>query len=158
MRFAPVCSIVVATAMFSGCATTTEIVTATPGATIVREKDGEELGVTPYSYTTTMWIWESEKLTVTSVAGEEKTIEMKRATEVDPLPMVGGVCLSVCLVGIPVILAAGMKLPETTTVTFDGDPPKKKSKTKQAKTKKHKKAAVVAEARDDDDDDSHVAF
>ncbi|MDP2342603.1 MAG: hypothetical protein Q8O67_16720 [Deltaproteobacteria bacterium] len=107
------------------CATTTTITTETPGATVVREKDKVELGVTPYKYTTSMWIWESDKLAITSKAGQTKSIEVKRS-EFDMLPGLGGIGLSVCLfpiggpcAGIPIFLAGGMKLPETTKVEFD---------------------------------------
>jgi len=103
-----------------GCATTTTITTEQPGAKVVRQADKVELGVTPYTYTSEMWLWESEKLEVTGKGGSA-VVEMKRS-EVDMLPMVGGVCLSLTgcglIAGVPVILAGGMKLPEKTEVVL----------------------------------------
>lgn len=119
------------------CATTTEIVTATPGATVIRESDQKELGVTPYKHTTSMWLWEGEKLEIVPKRGESKVIELKRS-EVDMLPMGGGVCLSLtgvgCVAGVPLILAGGMKLPEKTEVEFDGAKPAKSTTTKKKPT------------------------
>ena len=111
-------------AIASACATTTTIVTDTPGATVVREKDKIELGKTPYTYTTSMWIWESDKLAVTSKSGQTKSIEVKRS-EFDMLPGVGGIGITVCTggalicVGLPIFLAGGFKLPAETKVEFD---------------------------------------
>ncbi len=116
-RLALIAVLAVATA---NCATSTNIVTEPPGAAVVREKDKVELGVTPYKYTTSMWIWESDKLNVTSKAGQSKSIEIKR-TEIDLVPAVvaGGLTLCTCVCGVPVFLAGGFKLPETTKVEFD---------------------------------------
>lgn len=101
----------------SSCATTTRIVSDPEGAEVL-DKDKKVLGTTPYDYTTKEWIWEGEKLTLRK--GEAtKEIEIKRS-EVDLLPMVGGVCLSLtgagCIVGVPLILAGGMKAPAETKV------------------------------------------
>jgi hypothetical protein len=130
-------------ALGTACATTTEIVTKTPGATVVRESDQKELGVTPLKYTTSMWLWESEKLKVTSRRGVEKTIEIKRS-EVDYLPMGGGACLTLtgvgCVAGVPIILAGGMKLPEKTEVKFD-DAKTEKNPTKASTASTKKKLA-----------------
>lgn len=129
----------------TGCATTTEIVTAQPGAKVVREADNKELGVTPYKHTTTMWLWESEKLRIEPKRGEAKTIELKRS-EVDMLPMGGGACLTLTGVGacagIPLILAGGMKLPEKTEVSMEKEPTTNKASTTK-KTKKGEKVAVA---------------
>ena len=125
-----------------GCATTTEIVTATPGAKVIRQSDQKELGVTPYKLSTSMWLWEAEKLEIVPKRGESKVIELKRS-EVDMLPMGGGVCLSLtgvgCVAGVPLILAGGMKLPEKTEVEFDG--------TKPAKAAAKKPSTVAARTR-----------
>lgn len=106
----------------AGCATTTKITTEPPGATVIRDADKKELGKTPLTYESKMWIWESEKLTVKAPGKKPKTVELKR-TEADVLPLVGGICLTLtgcgCVAGIPIILAGGMKLPETTKVSLD---------------------------------------
>lgn len=112
------------------CASTTTVVTERPGATVIRERDGEELGQTPYAYETKGFLWESEKLKVVQ-GNKTAVVEMKRS-EIDMLPMVGGICLTgtgvgAC-VGLPIILAGGMKLPAETPVDFD----KKKSAEKEA--------------------------
>lgn len=133
-----------------GCATTTEIVTAQPGAKVIRERDDKELGVTPYRLTTSMWLWESEKLRIVPKRGAEKSIEIKRS-EVDLVPMGGGVCLSLtgvgCVAGIPLILAGGMKLPEKTEVKLEEGPASAKNSTRAststAATKKAKKVATA---------------
>ena len=78
-------ALLLALAASVSCATTTMITTDAPGASVVREKDKVELGVTPYKYTTSMWIWESDKLNVTSKAGQTKSIEVKRS-EFDMVP------------------------------------------------------------------------
>ncbi len=137
-----------------GCATTTEITTAQPGARVIRESDDKELGVTPYKLTTSMWLWESEKLRIVPKRGAEKSIEIKRS-EVDLVPMGGGVCLSLtgvgCVAGIPLILAGGMKLPEKTEVKLEEGPSTAKASAKNstkastttATTKKGKKVATA---------------
>lgn len=111
----------VAVALGAGCATTTKITSDPPGATVVREADKKELGKTPLTYESKMWIWESERLTVKAPGRKPKTVELKRS-EVDLLPMCGGICLApVCCSGVPIILAGGMKLPETMKVSLDPD-------------------------------------
>lgn len=99
------------------CATTTTIVTDAPGAK-VSDADGKELGVTPYKYESKAWIWEKTPVKV-SAGGKEKTVELAR-NEFDVLPGVGGICLTLtgglACVGIPLFLAGGMKMPETTKV------------------------------------------
>ena len=62
-----------------------KIVTEPPGAKVVKEEGNTALGVTPYKYETSMWIWEAEKVKVTSATGESKSIELKRS-EFDMLP------------------------------------------------------------------------
>ncbi len=104
-----------------GCASTSNVVTERPGATVIRESDGEELGQTPYAYETKGFLWESEKLKVVQ-GSKTAVVEMKRS-EIDMLPMVGGACLTLtgigACAGIPIILAGGMKLPAETPVDFD---------------------------------------
>lgn len=108
----------------TNCATTTMIVSDPPGAKVVKEEGNTALGVTPYKYETSMWIWEAEKVKVTSATGESKSIELKRS-EFDMLPGLGGIAITVCsggglcCVGIPIFLAGGFKLPEQTKVQFD---------------------------------------
>lgn len=143
---------------FIGCATTTEIVTAQPGASVIRESDNKELGVTPYKLTTSMWLWESEKLRIVPRRGAEKSIEIKRS-EVDLLPLGGGICLGLtgigCVAGVPLILAGGFKLPEKTEVKLEDGPtsaraslaepetPATETKTKATTTTKKKKPATT---------------
>jgi len=120
-KLLPILAVAFATTNIN-CATSTMVKTAEPGAKVATD-DGKELGVTPYTYTTSMWIWESQKLKVTSASGQSKVVEVKRS-EVDPLPMVGGAALTFCtgigcVIGIPLILAGGMKAPAETTVVFD---------------------------------------
>ena len=97
-----------------------------------------------------MWLWESEKLRIVPKRGAEKSIEIKRS-EVDLVPMGGGVCLSLtgvgCVAGVPLILAGGMKLPEKTEVKLEEGPStakaSKASTTTTAATKKGKKVATA---------------
>ena len=56
--------VVGALSLGAGCATTTKITTDPPGATVTLEKDKKELGKTPLTYETKMWIWESEKVVI----------------------------------------------------------------------------------------------
>lgn len=134
---------VVVAALSGACATTTTITTEKPGAEVIRQSDKEVLGVTPYAYTTQMWLWESEKLDVKDKRGQVATVELKRS-EVDMVPMAGGACLTLtgcgAIAGIPLILAGGMMLPKETPVSFE-------------KSGKDKSAAVV----DDEDADAVVA-
>jgi hypothetical protein len=108
----------------TNCATTTMIVSDPPGAKVVKEEGNTALGVTPYKYETSMWIWESEKVKVTSTAGQTKSIELKRS-EFDMVPGLAGIGITVCTggslicVGLPIFLAGGFKLPEQTKVQFD---------------------------------------
>ena len=108
------------------CATTTKIVTEEPGAKValIDEKGGKkELGQTPYTHESKMWIWEKEKIEVTQ-GDQTKTVELSR-TEFDAVPGGAGIAITVCTggglccVGIPIFLAGGMKLPEETKVVFD---------------------------------------
>jgi hypothetical protein len=106
----------------SSCATTTRIVSDPEGAQVL-DKDKKVLGTTPYDYTTKEWIWEGEKLTLKK-GDATKEIEIKRS-EVDLAPMIGGVCLTLlgptCIVGIPLILAGGMKAPAETKVEIKAE-------------------------------------
>jgi hypothetical protein len=108
----------------TGCATTTKITSEPPGATVTRESDKKELGKTPLTYESKMWIWEAEKVTVKAPGRQPKTVELKRS-EADVLPLVGGICLTLtgcgCPIGLPIILAGGMKLPETTNVKLEAE-------------------------------------
>lgn len=108
------------------CATTTKITTEEPGAKValIDEKgDKKELGVTPYTHESKMWIWQKETIEVTQ-GGASKKVELSRS-EFDAVP--GGVAIGVTVcsagtlicVGVPVFLAGGMKLPEETKVVFD---------------------------------------
>jgi hypothetical protein len=133
--------VVIATAVAGvGCATTTTITTEKPGASVMREGDDEALGVTPYEHSTSMWLWEAEKLEVKDQRGRIAEVELKRS-EVDIAPMAGGVCLTLtgcgAIAGIPLILAGGMVLPPETPVDFDGA---------KAKKGKGKRAAAAAAA------------
>ena len=63
------------------CATTTKIVTDEPGAklTLIDAKgDKKELGVTPYTHESKMWIWEEEKVEVTQ-GDQTKTVKLTRS-------------------------------------------------------------------------------
>lgn len=128
----PPVHIALAFALFAmSCATTTKITTDTPGATVIHEKDGKELGKTPLEVKTSMWLWESERYIVKR-GGASKVVEVKRS-DVDVLPMVGGVCLTATLcgavVGIPLILAGGMKTPPETKVKLETKSAKRPSDT-----------------------------
>ena len=68
-----------------GCATTTKITSDPPGATVSLEKDKKELGKTPLTYESKMWIWESERVVVKAPGRKPKTVELKRS-EFDALP------------------------------------------------------------------------
>lgn len=121
-------SLLACVSLATSCATTTMITTEAPGAKVVGidEKTAakKELGVTPYKYETSMWIWESAKVEV-SQAEQTKTVELKRS-EFDMAPGLGSIAISVCsggtlflCVGLPMFLAGGLKLPEKTEVKFD---------------------------------------
>lgn len=137
---------VVVVAPGGACATTTTITTEKPGAEVIRQSDKEVLGVTPYAYTTQMWLWESEKLDVKDKRGHVATVELKRS-EVDMVPMAGGACLTLtgcgAIAGIPLILAGGMILPKETEVSFD-----KNAKDKSAAVVDDADTAVVADSDD----------
>jgi hypothetical protein len=115
-------SLVACLALATSCATTTMITTDAPGAKVVgideKTSSKKELGVTPYKYETSMWIWQSEKVEV-SQGDQTKTVELKRS-EFDMLPGLGGIGITVCTggglicVGLPIFLAGGLKLPEKT--------------------------------------------
>ena len=113
-------------AALTGCATTTTIVTEPPGALV--EHNGQQLGPTPLTYQSKMWMWETELVNVTSASGATKQIALKRS-EIDVAPFVGSLGLVCCfgtaivgLAGIPLFFAAAYKFPATTTVTFDQRP------------------------------------
>lgn len=152
---------VVVTCAVSACATTTTITTERPGATVVRQGDKEELGVTPLTYTSQAWLWQTEKLDVTDKRGKTATIEMKRS-EVDMVPMAGGVCLSLtgcgAVAGIPLILAGGMKLPEETPVTFDDPKSGSKRSARGKKSGDVVSAADVNDGRGSTDEGATVAY
>ena len=121
MRFIPLC-LIAAVLLGSACATTTKIVSEPPGAMVTSEKDSKDLGKTPLTYESKMWIWESEKVSVKAAGRKTKSIELKRS-EADALPLVGGICLSLTgcglVAGLPIILAGGMKMPAETKVSLD---------------------------------------
>lgn len=109
----------------AGCATTTKITTEPPGATVTLEKDKKELGKTPLTYESKMWIWESEKVVVKAPGRKAKTVEIKRS-EFDALPFLGGACLTLlppcfCVQGLPIILAGGFKMPAETKISLEKD-------------------------------------
>jgi hypothetical protein len=111
--------------MGAACATTTKIVSEPAGAVVTDNTTKKELGKTPMTYESKMWIWESDHLTVKAPGKKPKVVEVKRS-EVDWVGMIGGICLTPCCgAGIPIILADGMKFPETTTVKLEngGDAP-----------------------------------
>lgn len=70
-KITPLAVVLIAAAAFSGCATTTTIVTNPPGATV--ERNGVKLGQTPLRYETKMHVFESEDVVVTSPTGEIRT-------------------------------------------------------------------------------------
>jgi hypothetical protein len=108
---------VVASSMLlgAGCATTTMVVTEKPGAKVFN-KDGKELGATPYNLEAKTWLWESTPLVVKQ-DGKQRDIEVKRS-EIDILPTVGSACgFVLCFpAGIAGFLAGGMKFPTETKV------------------------------------------
>jgi hypothetical protein len=115
MRFsAVVCAF---TFLLNACATTTQIVSEPAGAEVTQ--DGKKIGVTPMPFETKQWLWETTVLKVEK-DGKSKELPIKRS-EVDILPMVGGVCgVFLCLpAGVALILAGGMKLPAETKVVLD---------------------------------------
>lgn len=118
-------TIIAAASLGSACATTTKIISDPPGATVTSEKDKKELGKTPLTYETKMWIWDSEKVSVKAPGRKAKSVELKRS-EADVFPLVGGICLTLtgcgCVAGVPIILAGGMKMPAETKVGLDKEP------------------------------------
>ena len=110
----------------AACATTTKIVSEPPGATVTNTADKKELGKTPMTYESKMWIWESDHLVVAK-NGKSKSVELKR-NEADILPLVGGGCLTLtgcgAIAGIPIILAGGFKFPAEVKVDLEGGAPK----------------------------------
>jgi hypothetical protein len=117
--------VVGALSLGAGCATTTKITTDPPGATVTSEKDKKELGKTPLTYESKMWIWDSEKVVIKAPGRKPKTVEIKRS-EFDALPFLGGACLTLlppcfCVQGLPIILAGGFKMPAETKVTLEKD-------------------------------------
>ena len=102
-----------------GCATSTRITTDPPGALVIDPVTKKELGKTPFTYESKMWMWESQKLTIKAAGFKTKTIELKR-TDPDLVPLIGGICLvPCCLGGVPIILAGGLKMPEVTPVKME---------------------------------------
>jgi hypothetical protein len=115
-----------AVSLGAGCATTTKITTDPPGATVTLEKDKKELGKTPLTYESKMWIWDSERVVVKAPGRKPKTVELKRS-EFDALPFVGGACLGIltpyclCLPGAAIIAAGGFKMPAETKISLEKD-------------------------------------
>jgi hypothetical protein len=127
MNLTKLLSLSAAVALAASCATTTKIVTETPGAKVVAidDKGGKTpVGSTPVNFETKMWIWEKQKLEVTSTSGQTKTVEVSR-NEFDLVPGIGAIAITVCTggglicVGVPIFLAGGMKAPAETKVEFD---------------------------------------
>lgn len=125
MNLAKLLSLSAAVALAAACATSTKIVTDTPGAKVVAidDKGGKTpVGSTPVNFETKMWIWEKQKLEVTAPTGETQTVELSRS-EIDLIPTGGAVALTCCTGvgvcgGVPLFLAGGMKLPAETKVQF----------------------------------------
>lgn len=125
MRFIVLAAVVLFAAMAvsfaSACVTTTKILSDPPGATVTSQHAKKVVGKTPFIYETSMWIWETDKVSVKAPGHKQKNIELKRS-EADLLPLVGGICLTpVCCSGVPIILAGGLKLPEVTRVKLEKD-------------------------------------
>jgi hypothetical protein len=114
-----------ASLLAASCATTTQIISEPPGAKVHDDK-GTELGTTPYTFESTAWLWESSKLELRKDGYQNKAVEVKRS-EIDVMPTVGAVALTLCLaptgilwVSGPVLfLAGGMKYPAETKVTLE---------------------------------------
>ena len=107
----------------AACATTTKIVTEPPGATVIDDTTKKEIGKTPMTYESKMWMWDSQKLTLKAPGRKAKTIEMKRS-EIDLMPTLGSVCLAFlppCFLiqGGALFAAGGMKMPEETKVKLE---------------------------------------
>ena len=123
MRFIAL-TLIAAASLGSGCATTTKIVSEPPGATVTNETTKKEMGKTPLTYESKMWIWDSEKVSVKAPGRKPKSVELKRS-EFDALPFLGGACVGIltapclCLPGAAIIGAGGFKLPAETKVTLD---------------------------------------
>ena len=108
--------------MSLACATTTKIVSEPPGATVTSVKDKKELGKTPLTYETKMWIWESEQVTLKAAGKKVKTLELKRS-DIDVLPLIGSICLlPVCCSGAVLFAADGFKLPPEVAVKLENEP------------------------------------
>jgi hypothetical protein len=112
------------------CATTTTITPERPGAKVL-DKDGKELGQTPYALESKSWLWEATAVTVKQ-GDKSRNIEIKRG-EIDLLPTVGAACLTLTCIGalggIPLFLAGGMKFAPETKVDMNGtDAPKPTTK------------------------------
>lgn len=124
----PTLIVLAAASLGAGCATTTKITTDPPGATVTLDngKEKKELGKTPLSYESKMWIWESEKVVVKAPGRKPKTVELKRS-EFDALPFVGGACVGLltpyclCLPGGAIIAAGGFKFPAETKISLEKD-------------------------------------
>jgi hypothetical protein len=120
MRFL-LLSTAIAVSLGSSCATTTKFVSDPPGATVTSKNAKKIVGKTPFAYETSMWIWESDKVSVKAPGHKERIVELKRS-EADLVPLIGGICLTpFCCSGVPIILAGGFKLPEVTRVKLEKD-------------------------------------
>ena len=111
-------------AVFAGCATSTVIVTDPPGAKVYDDK-GSELGTTPYTFESSMWLWEKAELEVKKEGYQSKSFEVSRS-EIDIVPTIGSAALFVCLgfvpfglTGVVLFLAGGMKFPDETKISMD---------------------------------------
>ncbi|MBN2360922.1 MAG: hypothetical protein JXR83_15810 [Deltaproteobacteria bacterium] len=108
-----------------GCATATQIISEPPGAKVY-DKSGTELGTTPFEYKTSVWLWETNTLTLKKDGYQDKNADVKR-NEIDIMPALGSVGMAVCLSwtglgligGVVLFLAGGMKYPAETKVTLD---------------------------------------
>jgi len=115
----------VALVAFAGCATSTLIQSEPPGAKVY-DSNGTELGTTPYTHESSIWIWESDKLELRKDGYKNKTVEVSR-NEIDVMPTVGAAALTLCLLptailwvsGPVLFVAGGMKFPDETTVKLE---------------------------------------
>ncbi|MFH1807258.1 MAG: hypothetical protein ABIJ09_00835 [Pseudomonadota bacterium] len=115
----------------SACATTTTIKTDPPGG-VVFDENGNQLGATPYEYTSKTWKTDQDKLVIKKSGFKDQVLLLERS-DVAVGPLVGAIAMICCGVpflstvvigggliagGIVVILAGGFNYPAETVVVM----------------------------------------
>jgi len=109
--------------LFCSCASTTTIISDPPGAT-VHDKNGVELGKTPYEFTTKDSVFDSRVVEVRKRGYEPKIVELQRS-EIDVVPFIASISCMFCL-GVTTLVGfipaafwfwyQGFKYPEETRI------------------------------------------